>query len=484
MQAMRGVVRLAIMIVALASGNPTVVAGSDGQTVNHNCPPGFVWIRMSGTGCVQAEPLPAHGKIGYDGHAICAEPYVGLYEQRSTADGQPAPGTPYNSFAYLLSCVAQEDYEQAVADLAEDSGGMLSARTVAGLSVIGAAVVLGGAAVLVGRRRSGLHTRRNPRIEEITGRLDALAKERADLDARSEQLRGKLNNKEWTLSDINEIAGIITSLVGAGATAEAARLGSALTKAVAKWTGVVSTASTAAGLAAGEGEVRDILVNGLEEIGLRQGAIESEQAALQTELERLAQPDEPDRLTAESYTDYDVLQNRIDEVGDEIGELQRQRRGHAQAQLELQPDLDGIQQATKELQNLRIEFEWRQDMIAGWGKTNATVALVAGIAALGLSAGPLAGIALASAGTAGSLASFSAWWAGASAGDRREAIALGLQGNALLRGSVMNQIDQAYAQEQAVAKQIDATTDYKKRLLSQQAKIASKEGRSHLWPDG
>lgn len=483
MQAVRDVARLAVVVGALALGTPTVWAGSDGGTVNDNCPAGFVWIRMSGTGCVQ-EALPAQGKIGYDGHALCIEPYVGIYEQRATTDGQPAPGTPYNSFAYLLSCVAQEDYEQAVAEMAEDSGGTLSVATVAGLSVVGAAVVLGGAAVLAGRRRSGPHLRQNPRVTEINNRLDALAKERSDLDAKAEQLRRRLNRKEWNASDLNEILGVITSLVSAGATAEATRLGTELAKAVAKWTGVLSAASTAGGLVFSEEEIRDMLVTSLEKIGLEQGEIESEQASLQAELERLAEHDDPDRLAAEAYTDHDVIQNRIDEVRDEIGDLQRQRNGHAQAQLELQRDLDGIQQANSELQNLRIEFERRQDIIADWGKKNATMALVAGIAALGLTTGPLAGLALTSLGTAGSLASFTAWWVGASAGDRREAIALGLQGNALLRGTVMNQIDQAHAQEQAVAKQIDAATDYKGRLRSQQAKIASKEGRKHLWSDG
>jgi hypothetical protein len=68
-----------------------------------NCPPGFVWIRMSGIGCVQ-EKLPANAKISYEGYSICEDGYTGIYERRATTDGEPAPGTPYTSFAYLKRC--------------------------------------------------------------------------------------------------------------------------------------------------------------------------------------------------------------------------------------------------------------------------------------------------------------------------------------------------------------------------------------------
>ncbi|MBP1704581.1 MAG: hypothetical protein H6Q36_320 [Chloroflexi bacterium] len=79
-----------------------------------NCPDGFVWIRMSGTACVQ-EKVPPNGKIGYDGHAICYDPYVGIYEFRPTTDGKSPPGAPYTAFSYLLECVTPEEKARRVA---------------------------------------------------------------------------------------------------------------------------------------------------------------------------------------------------------------------------------------------------------------------------------------------------------------------------------------------------------------------------------
>jgi hypothetical protein len=77
-----------------------------------NCPPGFHWERFpSPIGCVQTK-LPAHGKIGYDGYAICEDGYVGDSERRPTTDGKPAPGSPYSSFPYLFGCYPPDEYAQ------------------------------------------------------------------------------------------------------------------------------------------------------------------------------------------------------------------------------------------------------------------------------------------------------------------------------------------------------------------------------------
>lgn len=54
-----------------------------------NCPAGFHWERYpSPIGCVQTK-LPAHGKIGFDGYAICEDGYVGDSEQRPTTEVNP-----------------------------------------------------------------------------------------------------------------------------------------------------------------------------------------------------------------------------------------------------------------------------------------------------------------------------------------------------------------------------------------------------------
>jgi hypothetical protein len=85
----------------------------------YNCPPGFVWQRMSGTGCVQ-EKLPDNARWSYEGYGICNEGYTGVYERRATTDGLPAPGTPYTSFAFLIKCVTPEEYERLQKGPAEE----------------------------------------------------------------------------------------------------------------------------------------------------------------------------------------------------------------------------------------------------------------------------------------------------------------------------------------------------------------------------
>ena len=86
-------------------------AAAAAEPERKNCPDGFVWVRMSGTACVQ-EKVPANGKITYDGHANCIEPYVGIFEFRPTTNGSPPPGAPYTSFSYLLECVTTEERDR------------------------------------------------------------------------------------------------------------------------------------------------------------------------------------------------------------------------------------------------------------------------------------------------------------------------------------------------------------------------------------
>lgn len=95
---------LAVFLLDLALGSPGALAQE-----RKNCPEGFVWIRWSPNGCSQ-EILPAHGKIGFDGHAICEEGYQGIYQRRETTDGKSPPGSPYTSFPYLLQCVTPQEF--------------------------------------------------------------------------------------------------------------------------------------------------------------------------------------------------------------------------------------------------------------------------------------------------------------------------------------------------------------------------------------
>jgi hypothetical protein len=150
---------LAVFLLDLALGASGAVAQE-----KKNCPAGFNWVRLSGIGCVQ-EQLPSHGKIGYDGTSICEDGYSGTYERRATTDGQPAPGTPYTSFAYLEECTSTAigagaigggAFSGTAGDVAEelyDGGGGPSPGELAG-----AGVLIAGAATLAatgGRIRGG-----------------------------------------------------------------------------------------------------------------------------------------------------------------------------------------------------------------------------------------------------------------------------------------------------------------------------------------
>jgi len=105
------VVAAALAVVAVGSlGGPSSASAQDGVE-RKNCPRGFVWARLSGICCVQ-EKLPANARFSYEGYSICNEGYTGVYERRGTTDGEPVPGCPYNSFAYLAKCVTPEEYKK------------------------------------------------------------------------------------------------------------------------------------------------------------------------------------------------------------------------------------------------------------------------------------------------------------------------------------------------------------------------------------
>ncbi len=100
---------LAVFVLLLAT---TSARAADPE--RDNCPDGFIWIRMSGTACVQ-ETVPANGRIGYDGHAICNDGFSGIYEFRNTPNGKGVLGNPASVYSYLLECVTPEEAARRVA---------------------------------------------------------------------------------------------------------------------------------------------------------------------------------------------------------------------------------------------------------------------------------------------------------------------------------------------------------------------------------
>jgi hypothetical protein len=275
---------------------------------------------MSGTGCVQERStLPEHGKIGYDGHALCIEPYIGIYEQRKTTDGQPAPGSPYTSFAYLKKCVTQEQYDAAIAKEKErrgesDSGMPSGLRTgAAGLAVVAGLVALGSAAVLVNRHRKPTpdeiaeKERLAERKKDLEKRLANAVEARDQLRQTLQHMREELTSDSWDLDDLNNVVGLVTSLLGLGGTwAKGWGITSILSTLKSEGTAVLSDA-----------EAEEKINQLLERMELAVGASEAEVNALTQDLADLADQVEPNRLAAESYTDYDVLQEQIDKVNAE-----------------------------------------------------------------------------------------------------------------------------------------------------------------------
>ena len=208
----------------------------------YNCPDGFDWIRMSGTACVQARStLPANGKIGYDGHALCIDPFVSIYESRPTSDGKPPPGAPYTSFAYLLECVTQQEFDARQARAAEaaqmgdasrllaDSGRSLPPGELVLLGALGSGALIF-AALPTLRRRPGVAG--PPPAEEpveseattgdeVAARIDQLELRAAELDKIDQRLaeqvrtiRDKARANQLSILDVVKWAGIVSDMLG------------------------------------------------------------------------------------------------------------------------------------------------------------------------------------------------------------------------------------------------------------------------------
>jgi hypothetical protein len=186
---------LSLALLWAIDGNP-----ASASQEKKNCPPGFVWIRMSGIGCVQ-EKLPANGKISYEGYSICEDGYGGIYERRATTDGKPAPGTPYTSFAYLKRCeksgagsgaaitggggitrdAAQRLYDDGYGPLPGDLAG-------AGVLVAGAATLAAAGGWVAGGWGAGAQAA-STRMAELAKRLAELDREIAKAHREDQEAR-------------------------------------------------------------------------------------------------------------------------------------------------------------------------------------------------------------------------------------------------------------------------------------------------------
>ena len=467
----------AIVMLCLALGSAPSAAASSGQPVRENCPPGFVWVRMSGTGCVQ-ETLPEHGKTGYDGRPLCVEPYIGIYEQRATTDGQPAPGSPYTSFAFLRKCVTADQYDRAVEELANRDGGPSNLRTgAAGLAVVAGLVVLGGAAVLVNRRRTpsaddkAANERRRQREAILNARSSELTQRQQELDALANRIRTYVNDDRFGLGDLNEIIGFVTSLVG-------------LRDAWSVPAGIASLIATSGGQAQGvwsTDQIRDQMRDLLESVELMSGGVEAEIAAINRSLQELAGEVDPERLAAESYTDYDVVQERIDGVNTEISQLTDQRNQHELAQAEMRIELGETEHQIRQLHDQLFELEYGEIDHQAISRGGAALSVMAGLVALG-PVGPVVALGAGIAGAVGSTAGFIEWWRSASVEDQKKAIALSVQGHQHARGRLIYQIEDAANQQAAADAKLTGAEAYKARLRQQQVKIGKATGRSVLWP--
>lgn len=161
------------------------IAGLSGPTAadepeRYNCPAGFIWVRTSGTGCVQ-EDLPPHGKTGFDGHPLCTEPFVGILEQRPTTDGKGVPGNPATSFPYLIECLTPQEFEGRQQDagttvppdagekILKDSGMPLPPGQLVLLGALGTGALVFAALPNLRRRNGGKPAEPVPAVQASSG---------------------------------------------------------------------------------------------------------------------------------------------------------------------------------------------------------------------------------------------------------------------------------------------------------------------------
>ena len=476
------VLLLAAVVLALAGLLAAPGTASADDVERANCPPGFTWVRTSGTGCVQ-DPLPPHGKTGYDGHPLCVEPYIGIFESRKTTDGEPAPGSPYTSFAYLKKCVTKAQYDAAIQREKDKQGtspggGMPGTvqTGVAGLAVVAGLTVLGGAAVLVNRHRNPTpdelaeQDRKLRRQHELEEQLAAATERRDRIDALLTQVRTQLSEGGWGIEAANNVAGLLASFASVPPGQTVA--------------GVASLASTIGGAALGTmstDEIHEQMNHLLENLELMSGTANAEVEAINADLADLDSQVEPDRLAAEDFTDYSVLQTQIDKVNAETRDLLQDRNGHDLSQAQIRVQIDDLDNKIDDLRNQRWDIEWDQidhDSVAFAGTLASALAGVAALAATG----GWAAVGLGGLSAAGSTASFLEYLRTQDVTEVKRVISVGIQGYQRVRGELLYKLENEARLQANAQKLLDNARAYHDRLREQQAQIALRTNRGVLWP--
>jgi hypothetical protein len=202
---------------------------------------------MSGTGCVQQD-LPANGKTGYDGHPLCVDPFIGIFEQRPTTDGKGVPGNPATSFPYLVECVTPQEFEDRQQDagtsvppdageqILKDSGMPLPPGQLVLLGALGTGALVFAALPNLRRRNGGksadpVSAAQAPApppstpegqdkgeapldAGELNRRITALDKIDKDLERQMEEYRQKAAAGQLTPQDVVTWTGIIADFAG------------------------------------------------------------------------------------------------------------------------------------------------------------------------------------------------------------------------------------------------------------------------------
>jgi hypothetical protein len=349
-----------------------------------NCPDGFIWIRSSGTACVQ-ETVPANGRIGYDGHAICNDGYAGVYEFRGTTDGKGVDGNPASAYSYLLECVTPEEASRRKAagtpgDLTKLLAGRQAERPSAEEVVVIGLTATGGILVVASRFRirpkpgTGAATSPTPPAlaqpteeaettpppepeplptdpAEIEQRLGQLREIDEKLRQVADKIREDANAADWTWEDVVTLVGGISDILGpftgpgspyVGAVSVAANL-SQMTAEMAGWTDVRSTYR----------EMR----RHLEEIARMRGMIAGDVQALQDALVAAAKP--PDSGPGRIDVDPAVLPDQV----------LREEKERAQQRVSDAFDVD--RRASDEADALRDERRAQQEALDYWRRSLA-----------------------------------------------------------------------------------------------------------------
>ena len=410
----RLVLATGLALVALLLG-ARAAAGAEPE--RKNCPAGFVWVRMSGTACVQ-EKLPPNGRIGYDGHAICNDEYVGIYEFRPTKDGSPPPGAPYTAFSYLLECVTPEEKARRVAAasghvnegqlaqfLAENLVRFPRTEELVILGITAAGTVLAAAGAIKGAALGGAATSVRlavpggsppfgptlvpaapptpgviPGLDESLPQ-DVTAERRAEvageiaadpkyqdlvaIDDRIRQLMERVASEadpsRWRLADVLEVGGDIAAVLS-------------LIPGLSLPAGVISLIGTIGSAAAGQystEEVDEARRTLIEQLSMLRGRLASERDAVVKEYATgvpAHPPEEPPRTPAEEEASRTERRERDSTTlrGLDNGALDAERQRRTDGAVEALEKLQEADRRVADLERAKRELDIRHDVLNNW----------------------------------------------------------------------------------------------------------------------